>query len=402
VATPMEPARISLRPARVSALLGDEVEPAQIRRILEGLGVELEPEEGEALWALAPSWRPDLQREVDLIEEIARVRGYDRIPSRIPRVRPSEQGTSRSILLERRLREAAAAAGLHEAITYGFVSAQDLERARVPREAVRLLNPLSEERSVMRTSLLPGLAAAARGAQRRQAERIELFELAHTYHPGGTLPEERAMLGMLLLGERDRWIGERATFDFYDLKGALEAVLLGALGLAPRLRAGEELDQQAPFLHPRRRAEILLADAALGVLGELHPDVVEALGLEGRPLYAELRLASLEEAGERVGLRQAPSLPRHPAVTRDMALIVSDGHAAGALSEAMLGMPGGLVEAVDIFDLYRGDPVPEGHRSLAYRIRYRAAERTLTDAEVEAAHAEIAALLEARFGALVR
>ncbi len=403
VAAPLPHHSIHLRAARVAALLGAEVPEAQARKLLLGLGCELSAAPG-GLQVEAPSHRPDLLREIDLIEELARLQGYDRLPSALPRIVPSSEGTPPQIGLLRRLRATTAAAGLDEAINYAFVSPRELQQARAPELAVKLLNPLSEERSVLRTSLLPGLAANLRRAQHQQQKSFAQFELARVFRPraGELLPDERLQLGLLLWGQRRLWYAEGESFDFYDAKGAVEAALRPLCGRAPETRLDPELMRDAPELHPRRGARLLLADRSIGVLGELHPDVVEALELEGRPVWAAIEIAAVIEAMAALGPTRAVALPRFPSASRDLAVVVAEATPAGQVAATLREAAGPLAEAVTVFDIYRGDPIPAGHKSLAFHLVYRDPEATLTDKVVDQLHARVAAAAEQSFGGSVR
>ncbi|NOY91201.1 MAG: phenylalanine--tRNA ligase subunit beta [Deltaproteobacteria bacterium] len=404
VARPIEPVEIRLRHARLAQLLGAPVDAAESRAILERLGCEVVTSDAESLLVKAPTFRPDLGREVDLIEEVARMRGYDKLEPRVPRVRPSRTGTPASILFERRLREAAAAAGLFEAITMSFVSPRALAAAKASTDAVPLKNPLSEERGVLRTSLLPGLAEAAGVSARRGASSVALFELGTTFHPTAPsepLPEERHALAFLLWGAPERWVGDDRAHDFYDAKGVAESILAGLGGARLEARLDDALDDEAPHLHPRRRARLSVGGQPVGSLGELHPEVVDALELEGRPVYCELSVSALEAALVAAGLPQASALPRFPATSRDVAMLVDEAQLAGDI-EAALAEADDLVESVSLFDLYRGEHVPEGKKSLAFRVRYRDPATTLTDARVDSSHAALRALACSRFGAELR
>jgi len=409
VAKAIEPVTIRLRHERLTRLVGTPVDSSETRTILERLGCEvaLSDEAGAPdvrFDVKVPTFRPDLGREVDLIEEVARIRGYDKLEPRVPRVRPSRTGTPAPILFERQLRQAAAAAGLFEAITYSFVAPGALAAARVDAHAVPLKNPLSEERSVLRTSLLPGLAEAASVSARHGATDVALFELGTTFHrtpAAEPLPEERRALAFLLWGAPERWLGDRRPYDFYDAKGAAESIL-SALGAGPvEARLDDALDQDAPHLHPRRRARLSVGGHSFGSVGELHPEVAEALGLEGRPVYVEFDVPALRAALVAAGLPQAHALPRFPATTRDVAMLVDEALLAGDIERALLEADD-LVESVSLFDLYRGEHVPEGQKSLAFRVRYRDPGATLTDARVDRTHAALLALAQGRFAAELR
>lgn len=395
---PIEPKRIVVRPARLSMLLGSTVAGSETDRILQGVGCKTGSATNE--W-LAPTWRPDIQREVDLIEEVARVRGYDQIPTQVPHVRPSTEGTARDIKFVRTLRERASQIGLTEAINYAFLAPKDLELARVPTEVVPLANPLSEEKSVLRTSLLPGLAADVRRAKNNQAERATLFELARTFHKGGEegLPREELHLDILLSGNKRAWIGDADAYDFHDIKGAVEALVRAMTGRAPSFAP---LDKVPSYLHPKRSAQVVLAGKPIGLLGELHPDVCDALDLRGRSAYASLQAARFSEVAAELGLAHPQALPKFPASTRDIALVVDEALATANVAATLQQAGGALVEAVTLFDVYRGAPIEAGKKSLAFRVTYRDPDATLTDAKVDAAHALVVKAAEAQFSAALR
>lgn len=418
VASDVPALRIPLRTASVEALLGVAVPREVCERVLRGIGCEAVELNDAGFEVDAPTFRPDLGREVDLIEEVARIHGFDRIPARTPRVRPSDTGTPAAVAFRRRALLAGTAAGLHQAINYRFVAPADLRRARVATEAVPLANPLSEERSVMRTSLLPSLLAAAGAAQRHQAPSVSLFEVGRTFHPRSAataaeagvshadgdahLPIEREWLSVLLTGAADTWLGDERAYDFYDIKGRVEALVEALVGVPPELRVDEQLEALAPSLHPRRRARVFAAGVSLGVIGELHPEVVEDFELPGRPLYAELDMRALGEAAAAAGVRQAGELPRFPAATRDVALLLGDEHPAGTVAEAMAAAGAPLAESVVIFDVYRGEQIPAGHRSVAFRVTYRDPTGTLKDKDVDAAHARVVKAVSSQFAAQQR
>jgi phenylalanyl-tRNA synthetase beta chain len=399
VATAYEAKSIRFRPDRASQLLGTPVSKDESLRILESLGCRIVEQSDHALTAEAPSWRPDLAREVDLIEEVARVRGYEEIPTAVPRVHPSEAGTASLLKFVDSLRDSAVTSGLYEAVNYGFLSVDDLRKARVSTDAVPLANPLSEERSVMRTSLLPGLATAATRAQRHGATEVRLFELARTFHPSDeVLPREDTVLAITLAGQRSGWIGGEESFDLYDGKGVIQALVDRVFGQTPALASGEV----PGFLHPKRSALVTLASRPIGFVGEVHPGVGDDLGLIGRVIYAELDVPALHALSEELGPRQARGLPKFPAVARDIAMLVRDEFSAGEIADALREASKGLAESVKLFDLYRGDQIPDGHRSLAFRVTYRDAEGTLTDKRVDKVHASIARLASDRFEATIR
>ena len=397
-----KPREIALRMERLERLLGVRPPEGRPQAILEALGCEVESESG-GFRVRAPTWRPDLTREVDLIEEVARVWGYGEIPTEVPRVRPSQGGSDPLTRRVRQLKERAAAVGLTQAINLAFTSLKQLELARVSMNAVRVANPLSEERNVLRTSLLPGLALNAARAERHQVGRVALFELARVFEASSeVLPRERHQLALILAGERASWVGDTARFDFYDAKGLLESICTPLLHRAIETVSDEAVAAEQPSLHPRRCARIRAAGRSLGVVGELHPDVLDAFSLSGPVLYAELDVEALVAAAEQPAETGLRALPRFPASTRDLAVVVEESSEAGAVAAALREAGGALVEAVELFDLYRGGQLPAGKKSLAFRIRYRDPEATLTDARVEEAHARVVAATQQQFAASLR
>jgi phenylalanyl-tRNA synthetase beta chain len=303
----------------------------------------------------------------------------------------------------RRSKERAAAIGLTEAVNLAFTSPKQLEGARAPSPYVRVANPLSEERGVMRTSLLPGLATNVLRAQRHQVAQASLFELARVFHPtAGDLPDERHVLGIILWGTRASWLGDADGFDFYDGKGALESLLVPLIGCPIATVSDDTLAVDAPFLHPRRAARVRVGEASVGVLGELHPDVLDVYELTGPVVYAEIAIAAVLASG-RVGLPpQVQPIPRFPASARDLAIVIDEAIEAGDVAAALRAAGGALVERVALFDQYRGGQLGAGKKSLAFRITYRDPEATLTDPRVDDAHASLVADARSRFAAEVR
>jgi phenylalanyl-tRNA synthetase beta chain len=394
-------ASISLPTGFIRSAIGDEtITDTESRTILEGLGCAISPGEHSGWRVTAPTHRPDLLRPIDLAEEVARVRGYDRVPTLLLRPEPRPEAASTRALSVRAVRRAALAAGHHEAVNFSFLSLGDLERARVSSDAVVLANPLSEERSVMRTSLVPSLLANVSRAERHQRPAGRIFEIGRRYQPGtsATGVIERSTLGLVLFGAREQWLGEGPPVDFYDGKGSLERTF-EALGLELAFRASES---PPAWLHPRRAAEVLLAGAVLGHLGEIHPDVADAHELATRPVLAELDLEPVLSALATRGPKQVRALPRVQAVVRDLALVVAEAVTLSELERVVREAGAPLVEEVALFDLYRGKPIAEGHKSFALRVTYRDPEATLTDARVDEAQTRIVARASTELGATLR
>jgi phenylalanyl-tRNA synthetase beta chain len=397
----------ALRAHRLDALLGVHVPFSEALDILVRLGCTVRAHTRDAADIAVPSHRPDITREVDLIEEVARVRGMDAIPVVLPRVRPSREAAPRETRA-RRARAAAVELGLSEAVTYSFVSRDALEKLGAPAASVVLRNPLSVEQEVMRTSLLPGLLEAVARARRHGERDARLFTVGSVFLEGPEaaaageprLPEERLLFAAILAGERAPYLGKPEPVDVWDAKGLAE-------GFARRMTGGATIAVErfsdaglAPHLHPRGAARVTVQGAVVGSLGPLHPDVVERFDLGADAVVVEMDLAALD-ACSRTSTRYAV-IPRFPASTRDLALVVHDDIAAGDVEAAVRRAAGALATEVTLFDRFVGGAIPDGHRSLAFRIVYRAEDHTLTDAEVDARHARAVAEVNERFGATLR
>ncbi len=384
---PAEPRLVPLREERMERLLGEHIPSERVTEILERLGFE---RAGDA-WRVPP-WRDsDVQREADLVEEVARIHGLDKLPTTLPAREGAVGRLSEGQRLRRRLEDLLRDRGLYECIAYAFTSPAALERLRLGDEPVlRIDNPLSEDLSVMRPLLLPGLLDAARHNAAHGRAGVALFEAAHVYHPAGPLepPPEGSPSGALPASEPLHlsvlmtqaapagWRSPERPADFFAAKALLEA-LLGVTGIDWHA----EPDTR-PFLHPGRSALVRGADGReLGWIGELHPLVLREWDLEGPAAAFELDVdrivaltaGALEVYGDVTGF---------PAVLQDIAVVVGEEVPASRVEAAVRSGGGDLLGAVSIFDLYRGAQVGEGNKSLALRLEFRAPDRTLTDDEV--------------------
>lgn len=365
---------------------------------LEAAGQRLEQlgDDEEALVVVVPTRRRDIAIEVDLTEEIARAEGYDKIPMTLP-VTPSVRG-GRSPMAEQVLtvRRALAGVGLDEVLTHSLTHPKVYDMLRFPadspnRNVIRIANPLYEDRSTLRSTLLPGLLDTLRYNANRQMRDLGIFEISHVYLPqfGEPLPDEPRMLGIALMGNQatPAWNNQEQPADFFTLKGIIEH-LMAVLDI-PFWTVGRSIH---PALHPGRQALLAVDGIPAGGFGELHPEVQAAWDLPGRVYVAELDFETLIKSAR--ALREYQPVPKFPAVTRDLALVLSDEIRADEVVKTIRGAGGDLVEAISLFDVYQGQHVLHGHRSLAYRITYRAADRTLTDEDVEKAHGTVRAALQ--------
>ncbi len=385
------PSAIRLRPARVNALLGTHLATTEIERPLRVLGAKVSGSARAGFRVVPPSHRFDLQSEIDLVEEVARVTGYGAIPATIPTIPVGGPGIGAEREIEDQMRESLRGAGWSEMVSLAFVATEENRMfpglGHLTGEAVRLINPLSAEAAEMPRSMLPGLLRALDENLRQGEPVIAGFALGRAYAREGEQYHEPRLLGALLAGE---WppaaIGEspRAA-SFGDLKGALE-LTLGRLHLGQTRweRLGPD---GAPYLHPGKSARLTIDGVVCGVVGALHPDLIAARGLEVEPFVAELDMVRVVQYCPRRVIFQP--LPRFPAVERDIAVVVDAGFQAQQILDAIDAIAEPLVEEVRVFDQYSGAPIPEDKKSLAYTISYRAADRTLTDDEVNALHERI-------------
>ena len=411
-------APIPLTWQRVADLLGFDVSRDEIADLLRRLEISAVDVHKEGARFLAPSFRGDITRDVDLVEEVARLRGYHKIPSTLPAIRLAAAPARRAPVF--RAAEAVNAAlrgsGLHEAVNFGFVDAARIAAMRFAegdRRATPLVlkNPIATDLGVMRTSLLPWLLANASHNERRGVPSIHLFEVGRVFLPraeipAGTsdrdarLPEERLLAAGIRVGRRPMptWQGGEAASvtDFFDAKGAVDEAL-DALGLSSQTRFQADV---LPYLHPRASARVFVGDKEIGVVGELEPEVARAFELAGRAYVFELDLTALAEGPE--PLVRFAELPRFPAVYRDMAVVVDRPTPWARIRAEIIEAGGGLCREVRVFDVYTGRPVPEDKKSVAFAVTYQAPDRTLTDDEVGRVHEAIRQRLEVNLDAHLR
>ncbi len=406
-AAPAPPERrsVTLRARRVRELLGVDIPFSESVGILTRLGCEIASTSGGdgSASVVVPTHRPDLSGEVDLIEEIIRVHGMDAVPAELPRIRASRD-VGGGEELTRRAREAAVTLGLSEAMTYGFTSRAVLTALSAPPPSVVLRNPLTEHQAVMRTSLLPGLLDALKNARRHGELDVRQFTIGPVFLPpaegsnSNDLPRERLTMAVVLAGNRPSWLQKPQTLDVWDAKGYASELARGLSGVEVTV-AGVGREQVPSHLHPRGAGSVHVGGEQVGTFGLLHPEVVEALELDGDALVIELDLEPFR-AGR--ALPAYTPLPRFPSSTRDVALVVKDDTLAGDVERVVRAAALPLAEDVRLFDRFTGGQVPAGHTSLAFRVVYRAPDRTLTDAEVDAAHEKVIKEASLRFGATLR
>ena len=395
-----QPRQVQLRQARIERLLGVSLPAEQVETILRRLGLVVHAAADEGRWVVdVPSWRFDIALEEDLIEELARIHGYDRIPPRFPAAPARIAARPEQHVGLTRVRSYLTALGFDEAINYAFGDPDEQRQLDPVHAPVMLANPLSADLSAMRTTLLPGLLRAVRHNLHRQQDRLRFFETGVVFR--GELPTlaQTPMLGLALCGRAlpEQWaaLPPGRQVDFFDLKGVVEGLL------ALRGQNAEPVQCEVgthPALHPGQAAVLRFADGQQGWLGALHPRVARALELDVPVFVAELPADVLQLGG----LPRYRGLSRYPSVRRDLALLVADAVSAAAVVATIRRQAEGLLQDVIVFDEYRGEGVPEGFRSLAVGLTMQDSARTLTDEDGESVVERILSALDVELGVRMR
>lgn len=401
---PRQPRKLPLRPTRVNKVLGTELAPKRMANILSGLELKTRFEAKTKNWAVTvPTFRIDLEREIDLIEEIARVYGLNNIPSTLPLSTESERGLTLAQRQRQDLHRFLTAAGLCEVINYSFMGAADLDRLQLPgdhpwRRAVKLANPLSDEQAWLRTSLLPGLIHTVCYNLNRGQNQVQIFEMGRVFFASKqALPNEMLEVGGALTGKWQpaQWYGGSREIDFFDAKGIMETIA-GKI----RLLDFDIRTALHPCLHPGAAAEVLAEGEVIGFLGELHPDVQSAYDIKQKTFVFQLNTDKLLQ--HITSVREIKELPRYPGIELDLALVVDEKIANAQVEALIRESGGGLLKEVRLFDLYRGPSLPRGKKSLAYSLIYRSDKRTLTDDEVDKIHQRVIHRAFQELGATLR
>ncbi|MDD2555477.1 MAG: phenylalanine--tRNA ligase subunit beta [Syntrophaceticus sp.] len=394
---------IRLRTARVNKVLGTKLAREEIQELIERLDFPCELCSGDAILVTIPAYRVDIFEEVDLIEEVARLYGYDRITATYPVGVLIQDNISEPSIRDQVI-NAASGFGLDEVLTYSFTGEGSFDKLRIPqdsllRNVLKIQNPLRIEQQVMRTTLLPGLMDAVTYNYHRKLVDLGLFEVGAVFVPqqADQIPEERQHLGIIACGKTDAgWRGTGEERDYYYVKGIIEGIL-GMLGMK---ELTFEKYTDFPALHPGRSARILYGQEELGYLGELHPQVMENYDLSLRAVVCELDLEKVALFSNQQLLFKPIS--RYPGINRDLALVVPVSVPAAQVQKVIYGTGGDLLKKCQLFDVYYGDQVPEGYRSLAYSLLYQSPDHTLTDEEVAGIHDAIIEALAKEVGAHLR
>jgi phenylalanyl-tRNA synthetase beta chain len=386
------PKEINVRYERVNKILGLKLSREQILGSLMGLGLDISEDVSTGFKVKVPPFRRDITMEADVIEEVARLYGFDKIPAELPMASlgaeiQKEKTSAREI--KREIREAFLKSGFSEAINLSFMGTYELDLLGIPhddarRNLVRIRNPLREEDSFMRTTLVPALIRNLLHNLAHGTRELRLFETAKSYISSGpnSLPGEKDHLAALYYGEKAKTLYREETPDFYIVKGMLDAALEG-IGITDCSYVRSE----EPFLHPGRSADIVIGGQKVGFIGALAPAVVDALDIKAQKpsvVVIEMDLSRIIFSSKRKVVYRP--LPKYPFIERDTAVVVNAGLQAAEIIAYLKSYPSDLIEDISIFDVYQGGNFGEGKKSIAFNVRYRSPDRTLTDEEVESLH----------------
>ena len=401
------PGGIELSMKRLNRLLGTRLSRDEAGAYLKSVELDVEPLDEDRVRVVPPTFRVDITRPEDLVEEVARLKGYDQIPTTHPVSDIVARKPDKKLQVRDLLRHLLVGCGFSEIVTYSFIGRDACDQLLLHdqdprRRLVSILNPLTEEQTVMRSSLLPGLLATMYGNSKQQNNDLKIFELGKVFlnlppADQDQLPEETEMISGLWTGARRvrTWYSKETRVDFYDIKGVVEVVCsgldIGGIRFTPL--AGPDF----PYLRPGYGAQIHAGEEMLGALGELSGEVLKNFGLKRATYCFDLNFDRLLEHVS--GQRRARALSRFPATTRDMALILRNAVEAQGVLDFIKGMGQALVDGVEIFDIHTGPPIPEGSKSMGLRFTYRSSERSLTDSEVNSIHETVTREVLKRFNA---
>ncbi len=398
------PPVLALNVDATNNLLGTNLDRDRMAYLLESVEFGVQANGNEDLAVSVPSFRVDVSRPQDLMEEVARLSGYNQIPTTFLAL-PAKGLTPLPIMvLRNRIREILSGFGFSEAINYSFIGADACDRMQLDaddqrRQHVALLNPISEDLAVMRTSLIPGVLEAVQRNISRQQTELRLFEIGKVFLPqaGALLPEEKEMLVGCWVGAADKaaWHCRERACDFFDIKGTVEGLAL-VLGI-DELSFMALADDQCRCFRAGHTAQMIKGDQVVGHVGELDPTVVDAFHIKTPVFVFEIDVQCL--VGVLPGDKQMKPIPRFPSITRDITVIIDRDVEAGRLVEKVAGFGESLVEDVKLFDIFAGDPIPAEKKSVSLRVVYRSAERTLDDESVNSIHQHLTHRLVEEVGA---
>ncbi|HBI47960.1 MAG TPA: phenylalanine--tRNA ligase subunit beta, partial [Smithella sp.] len=382
---------IPLRLDRISRIIGTEIGAKDVTRILRSIGMVLKHNGKGRYLVTPPTCRVDISREIDLIEEVIRLYGYDRVPVTLPAVSVTEMEIIPRLDMEERIRQLLTGSGYTEIVNYSFGTPETADILCLPenderRRPVRIKNPLGEDLSAMRTTMIHGLLETAKRNANNSSFDLKIFEIGRIFlNPSRELPEEKNMIAGLLTGKlTDDFWSSKKIVDFYTLKGCLENVFFDL-----KINNCRYISKTAePFLHPGKSCGVYLNEKKIGFLGEIHPDVLEKIDLKNNIYVYEINLDILVAAylDQNISCQE---ISKFPTVIRDTAFVIPDAMEADQILNVVLGQKEDLLENVIIFDVYKGKEILDGEKSLGLRFSYRASDKTLTDLEAKSVHDRI-------------
>lgn len=391
---PIEPQLVPLRMDRLRSFVGADIKDEEGTHYLELLGCEVTKTGEHSYEVETPSFRPDLEREVDLHEEVLRLWGMERVLSTLPAAQNHFGGLTEEQKLENQIAQSLRSLGLSETVTYSIVAADDLERLKMPETgkglAVELINPMSEEQAVMRRSLIPGLLKSVAHNQAHSVKNVHLYEQGTVFFAEDTKqqPKEKTYVSAVLSGkwQDDSWSEKASALDFFDAKGIVEQII-SSLKLK-KVLIREAKPEEYTHLQPGRAAEILIAGAVVGWIGEIHPRVLKDFEIEGAVAAFELdQDALLKQVKTSYNYGDVPKLP---AVEMDIAFVVDEDMPQERIAQMISSAGGKILESVRLFDVYRdAEKLGQNKKSLAYKLVYRSSDHTLSSEEVEKAHNKV-------------
>ena len=402
-----KPVEIQALPDNLRRRIGtEEISDATMRNILEDLHFTVQAQPDRSWLVTVPTWRNDCTCDADLAEEVARIYGYDKIPSSLPQLDMARGGQNPLEDVKDSIRDYLADTGLDEAITYTFINAGDYDQlslnAEDPRrQSIQIINPISDDFKTMRTTLVPSLLHTAAYNLARQSDRVAIFEVGRVFLPKAlpltAQPAEVTRLGIVLSGKRNasNWTEAKDLFDFYDLKGILE-------GLLDRLHVtGMEYKAcQEKFLHPGKSCTLVYQGRPVGFMGALHPQVQGRFGLANETFVLEMDVTSFVDEAEKIV--QFTHIPQFPSSSRDIAVVVPESVPASDLMEEIRQQGGQLLKEIHLFDVYTGRQIQSGYKSVAFTLSFQDLSRTLKDKEVDDTVRQMVKHVQEKFQAALR
>ncbi len=390
--SPKHPVSVTFRPERANSVLGLSLSAERMAELFRNLEFQVQPVTNGSFKVTIPAYRIDIEREIDLIEEICRLNGFDKVKSTMPIAPVISERPSGHQILQSIVRNHFVAEGMNEIISFSFIGPDAADKLLLPpddprRNNIRLCNPLVAEQSVMRTTLLPGLLETASRNISFRSMDLRLFEMRRLYHPmpEKDMPNEPICCAGLVCGQKEpeNWCQQALATDFFDAKGILENLFV-TLSIKDIIWSS---DSPEPFYHPGKCCRIYSGGKLLGTLGELHPDLLRQYDIERPVYYFEIDFEELVLVSEKKQKITPPS--KFPTSIRDLALLARYDLPSSSLLDCVNRLELKELEEISIFDLYQGDQVPQGYKSIAFRFRYRALDRTLTDDEVHKIHQKV-------------